>query len=295
MPQLPSEKVFRVFEICAAHQSFTKAADILGTTQSAVSQQIKLLEHAVRLTLFHRQGRRVVLSPEGHALLDAQAKAFDTIHQAVRNARAQKSGLQVSVQVLPGFCVRWLLPRLADFEGQHPEVEVNLLGPDGHGMSPHADLSIDYVTHDKEHWLAEEELFPVVSPAFFDGHQLHGLTGGDLQQKLRTLPLLADASVVGNDTWHEWAKFQAISIATANLRRFPQANMSLALAEYGRGIAMGRTCLVKNALADGTLMELEGFRSPASAGYVIHHSRNRPANAGCERFEAWIKKAIKLD
>ena len=78
---LPPLNWLRAFEASARHLSFTGAARELNMTQSAVSQQIKMLENTLGVELFHRQGRQVVLSSAGRNILEAQKNAFGTIRQ----------------------------------------------------------------------------------------------------------------------------------------------------------------------------------------------------------------------
>ena len=289
---LPSEKTFRVFEVCATYQSFTAAAERLGITQSAVSQQIKMLENNLGVDLFHRSGREVVLSSAGRNILDVQRNAFGSIRHAAQRERAERDGLQLSVQVLPGFSVRWLLPRLSGFENAHPDVDLTILTEaDGQNpRHPEADMLILYSAQNHEKWLAQEVIFPVAAPEFITRHGLEDMSGSALVERLQTLPVLGDSDP---RTLDRWAAAFNIHTPREHLRRYPQSNMSLQLAEYGQGIALGRTCLVLDAIAAGTLVELPGFRVPANAGYVIQRNLQKIRTTGFTLFEAWITQALR--
>lgn len=295
MHLLPSEKVFRVFDVCAAYQSFTLAADRLGITQSAVSQQIKMLENTLGVELFHRQGRQVVLSLAGRNILEAQKNAFRAIRQTAERERAEKGRLGVSAQVLPGFSVRWLLPRLRAFEDAHPDVKLTILTEaDGHNPRyPETDMLILYSSQNQDQWLAQEHIFPVASPAFVERHALQNISRDGLARAVASLPLLGDIRQHSLDIWDRWSAEHHIPVPMEQLRRYPQSNMSLQLSEYGQGIALGRTCLVLDAIVAGALVELPGFRVPADAGYVIKANPQRVRTEGFTLFERWITQAIQ--
>ena len=97
--RLPPLNGLRSFEAAARHLSFTRAADELCVTPGAVSQQVKSLERALRVTLFRRLPRSLVLTNEGEAYLPAIQSAFDIISKAtdstapaLRGANAASGG-----------------------------------------------------------------------------------------------------------------------------------------------------------------------------------------------------------
>ncbi len=291
---LPSEKVFRVFETCGTYQSFTAAANALGVTQSAVSQQIKMLEESLGLTLFRRQGRQIVLTPSGKKLLDAQKRAFAGIREVILAERDKKESLDVSVEVFPGFSVRWLLPRLSLFFAAHPEVNLNILTLPGDGpeVASDADLTILYTKQHREDWLTQDSLFPVASPDFIKMHDLDDCSDEELPQKLMSLPLLGDTFSRADDIWVEWLKGSGLVPNPNGICRYPQSNMSLMLAELGQGVAMGRSILVQDALDSGALVQVGGARKPSPANYVIKENEMRPMSKGSKIFSNWLAKAL---
>ena len=80
--RLPPLNGLRSFEAAARHLSFTRAADELGVTPGAVSQQVKSLEGALGIALFRRLPRSLVLTDQGEAYLPAIESAFDLISRA---------------------------------------------------------------------------------------------------------------------------------------------------------------------------------------------------------------------
>ena len=120
----------RSFEAVARHLSFSAAAEELHLTQPAVSRQIKGLEDDLGAVLFHRATRRVELSSAGHALLRAVSPALARIDTAVRQIRMTRSREMVSVTTFPSMASLWLMPRLPDFERQHPGADIRIAATD---------------------------------------------------------------------------------------------------------------------------------------------------------------------
>ncbi|WP_102961031.1 LysR substrate-binding domain-containing protein [Mangrovicella endophytica] len=122
---LPPLAALRAFEAAARHLSFTRAADELGMTQSAVSYQIKLLEERVGAPLFIRQTRAVSLSTPGRMLASAATEALDAIAVAYAAAKGTTAGI-LAVSAVPTFAATWLAPRIGAFQMRHPELAVRI-------------------------------------------------------------------------------------------------------------------------------------------------------------------------
>lgn len=114
----------RCFEAAGRLGSFTKAADALHLTQSAISQQIRQLEARLGYLLFVRHARGLALTPKGGALHEATVAAFASLGRTLRQLSAPDAPLQVSC--LPSFALQWLMPRLTEFHRLHPQTPVRL-------------------------------------------------------------------------------------------------------------------------------------------------------------------------
>ena len=112
--RLPPLNGLRSFEAAARHLSFTRAADELGVTPGAVSQQVKSLEGALGVTLFRRLPRSLVLTDAGEAYLPAIESAFDIISRATESTAPALRGRKLRVGIAPRIMkvaapkVRWL-------------------------------------------------------------------------------------------------------------------------------------------------------------------------------------------
>lgn len=140
----------RILREVAAHGSFSKAADALLFTPSAVSQQIAALERSIGAPVVERSTRGVLLTEPGRLLLDAAEAVFAELHHAqerIDRITAGRSRLTIATFGSGG---RHILPRaLAPFAAEHPEVEINVLEREPEAGLPlvrtgQADLAIAY-------------------------------------------------------------------------------------------------------------------------------------------------------
>ena len=119
--------LLRTFEAAARHRSFTAAALELGTTQPAISQQLKRLESRLGIRLFDRIYRGIALTEAGLGLfLQVQAglQQIDAGLQAL-SAQPAREVLQVATDF--AFAAYWLMPRLPRFHAAYPQIDVSLL------------------------------------------------------------------------------------------------------------------------------------------------------------------------
>ncbi|MCO8028762.1 LysR family transcriptional regulator [Brevundimonas diminuta] len=128
---LPSLNALRAFEAMARTGSATRAAAELNVTHSAVSRQVKALETQLGLRLFEGPRHALTLTEAGRGLLPGLTVAFDQIAAAVAEARGDGRDLNVAANA--SLAVKWLIPRLADFNRLYPQVRVHLVE-----LAPHA-------------------------------------------------------------------------------------------------------------------------------------------------------------
>ena len=125
---LPPLTALRSFEAAARSGSFTQAAAVLGVTHGAVSRQVKVLEEWAGVALFDRVGKRVRLTAAGRRFAAHATEALDDLALAGQTLRGTGAVARVlTINALPTFAMRWLLPRLSDFQSRHPAVELRLV------------------------------------------------------------------------------------------------------------------------------------------------------------------------
>jgi LysR family glycine cleavage system transcriptional activator len=125
MAETPPLQAVKVFDAVARHLNFTKAAEELNMTQSAVSYQVKLLESFIGAPLFVRQARGVALSEHGATVAPLVRRALTDLTQAFQSAKAESANLLV-VSTMQTFASTWLAPRIGRFQMANPDIAVRL-------------------------------------------------------------------------------------------------------------------------------------------------------------------------
>lgn len=254
--KLPSLSALRAFEAAARHLSFTRAAEELCVTQAAVSHQVRALEEEIGYALFNRHPRRVSLTEEGRILSQAASTAFAEIARGV-DAMAQVANTgAVNVSVSPSLAVKWLLPRLDDFRAKHPEIDVRISANDRliDPVLEGVDVCIRYGSGNypglETTLLMKDVVYPVCSPAL----QKQLQTPADLAKVV----LLQDEMMIEDEKRPDWKKwFEAAGVsdrAKGERIKFSHAVMMIDAALAGQGVALGRSTLVADDLAQGRLV-----------------------------------------
>jgi LysR family transcriptional regulator, glycine cleavage system transcriptional activator len=258
---LPPLSTLRAFEAAARLASFSRAAEEIHLTPSAISHQIRALEESLGVRLFVRSGRRqVALTSEGGFLSERVAAALASLLEAADVLRrAQRNRLTVSV--LPSFAARWLMPRIGGFVDQHPGMDLNIRSTTTHAdfLRDEVDLAIRFGGGQWPNLRAElfmhDALFPVCSPQLLRG------------RKPQRVGELKDWSWLESDPegWERW--FAAADTALPRGKRrldFGDSSLALQAAIDGSGIALTRHSIAERELANGNVVRLFPAISAAS-------------------------------
>lgn len=199
---MPPLNALRAFEAVARFLSFTKAADELLVTQSAVSRQVKNLEDILGVGLILRKAQ-LELTEEGQRLLPVLTDSFDRMDQVIGSFRRQSKKPPLSLSLPPTFARSLLLQRLPEFQRSCADLEIRietpLVNPDFRN-SGH-DLAVMFGETDTEGLIADvlmrERASPLASP------DLIGRSAwADLRSMIAKAPLIHIRQ--GNDPWHDW-------------------------------------------------------------------------------------------
>jgi LysR family glycine cleavage system transcriptional activator len=290
--RLPPLAAVRAFEAAARLGSFTRAAEELGTTQAAVSYQIKLLEERVGTTLFLRLPRRVELTDTGKRLSVAVGQAFDVLRDAFAAVQEEAGGV-LTISALHSFASNWLAPRLGAFQLAQPEVAVRLIV--NNGLTDFAREDVDVaIRSGKGPWpgLEMHPLFPVrftpvCSPEFLE--RVGGIA--DPADLLR-LPLLST-----EDTW--WpAWFALAGVEAGDLGRRGSVQLSLQQIEgkaamAGQGVAMVTPDLWRDELRAGRLVQPFDLVGDEGSRYWLVYPRPRRLVAKIRMFRDWLLAEVE--
>ena len=286
--QLPPLTALRAFEAAARHLSFARAAEELHVTPAAISQQVKLLEDHLGVSLFLR-GRKLALSETAHAVLPQVSKAFDQIERAMLKARPNKLGDKLVISAPPAFAARWLIPRLEDFQARHPDIELRLDATRRlvNFQVEDVDLAIRFGAGSYPDLIVErlmpEAIIPVAAPAL--AANIH--TPDDLVR----CNLLEDDSHIDNGMFPDWATWLAtlgVDEKPRRVQHFGDANLAAQAAVSGLGATLSWYSLVMDDLKAGRLVHLLDQLIPSTLGYDLVIPQNRAALGKVSAFRAWL-------
>lgn len=249
----------RILHTCAQVGSFTEAANVLGCSQSAVSQSIRQIEERLGFSVFQRSGKGITLTPSGGRFLKTLEASWAHIEKTATIEQRSASVRSIRLCAPPSFTLNWLLPRMPRFYAAHENIQVELEIKENifHTDESDADVVISYWNYERPAFL-EDVLFPVCAPKFAAAHDLEAAMDMDvLIQKLPGLRLIGeDIFPFGTriDAWAFWSQSFDVDLRNVAIRRHSLSHIGLWEAQFGLGIAMGRSTLVDSALVRGTLI-----------------------------------------
>jgi LysR family glycine cleavage system transcriptional activator len=288
---LPPTNSLVVFEAAARHMNFTRAAEELGVTQSAVSRQIQLLEEHLGIALFQRQARGLVLTREGERLHRAVAMGLEHIANVAADLRRSRGPGELTVATSVTFASYWLMARIAKFRSAHPEIELRLLA-----SSPVYDLAaagIDLaVRYGAGEWpgveatrLFDDEIWPVCAPRYLEGRR----------------PLASVADLLGETllhlakfdrNWVTWETFLAAHGVAGEPRQrgltYDNYMVLIQSALRGEGIALCGRRLAEDFLAQGDLVRPIPETLKSDRGFYLIRPREAQMSHAARLFHDWL-------
>jgi DNA-binding transcriptional LysR family regulator len=292
--RLPQIGFFQGFEAAARNLSFTKAAEELFITQSAVSRQIKALEDHLGLKLFERRPRSLALTESGEALYRVAADVLDRLQVATDRLRSESRTRQLSITTTTGFASLWLIPRLRRFTMLEPDIDVRISATtDTLNLERSLiDLAVRYckaeAVPEGAIRLFGEEVVPVCSRSLLRDRSRPLKRLQDLQHHVLLHFDYPGAQKFFMD-WHTWLTALGIGdLKSAGALHFSQYEQMIQAAISGQGVALGRQPLVNDLIQAGTLAAPFKQALVGSRSYFIIES---PAAAGkphVRRFAQWL-------
>jgi DNA-binding transcriptional LysR family regulator len=278
----------RVFEAAARHGSFSRAAEELCVTQSAVSHQVRGLEAWLASPLFERQGNRATLLPHAEALARALTRSLADIENACRQARRAGGPPTLTIAAIPSVAVCWLIPRLGEFRLLAPATEVRLVYA-FHGQPigfRDVDVAIVFAADPPAPMGAVVERFlsgetaPVCAPHLGLGCSA---TGADMVRA----GLLHDSDATG---WRAWLQAEGQPNYLPRGLVFEDFNLLRAAALAGQGVALCPLAIVADDLREGRLVQLSKRTIRADSAYyiVIRDDGSLPSSSLVRLFCDWL-------
>ena len=289
--RLPPLHALAAFEAAARHQSFLKAADELCVTQSAISHRIRQLEDDLGVKLFLRINRNIALTPQGESYLTAVRKALADIEVATRGVtHAVRHTLKVSVA--PAIGSKWLVTRLADFQRQHPDIDLILSASIHLANIKSGEVDVG-VRYGQGNWpglvaykLTDEVLLAVCAPDY------PARVGGQVAPAdIAKARLLRHPSL----PWKPWLEAAGLDWPEPGGGvQFDDAVMMIEAAVAGNGIAVSPGKLVAPYLAAGSLVQLFDL-APRDRGYHVVLAPESVGKPWVMAFADWLVAAARAE
>jgi LysR family glycine cleavage system transcriptional activator len=280
------------FEAAARNLSFTKAAAELHLTQSAVSRQIQQLEDHLKIKLFERRARALLLTESGQLFYRSTQEALQKLHDSARRLRGTAAPNTVVVATTPGFATLWLIPHLAGFTRGHSQVDVRISATneiiedlERAGL----DLAVRYVPEGSVtggRLLFGETVFPVCSPELANNAANPLVTPDDLHHHV--LLYLESPRAAWLD-WELW--FHALGLGDfepAGKLHFSHYDQLIQAALDGHGVALGRHPLLRRLLRERKLVAPFKNKVASSRAYYVVESPAARVKPQVREFADWL-------
>lgn len=291
MRQLPPLNALHAFEVAARYLSFQQAAEELDVTPTAISHQIKILEDRLGLKLFRRRPRPLVLTEAGKALYPAVGTSLDAMAEAIARLKQESESTDLTVSVTTVCATKWLLPRLSEFQQNHPQIDLRLQTSND-VVNLHAqtvDLAIRYGRGSYQGLvckLMSDVFVPVCSPYLLKSkHPLK--EPNDLVHH----PLLHFEWIHYGESAPNWKNWLALAgvdgIDPLRGLKFNEESLAIQAAIAGQGVALCSSIHVADDVALGFLVQpfdivLNGLSYYAV--YLEHH----PKKQFIIKFVGWL-------
>ncbi|WGS52813.1 LysR substrate-binding domain-containing protein [Paraburkholderia sp. D15] len=294
--RLPPLPALRLFEAAGRHQSFKLAAAELHVTPSAVSHSIVGLEEALGVQLFVREPRGISLTATGADYLSYVSEAFSLIAIGTQRLPNHRANRPIALSCAPTFASRWLLPRLAGFRAQWPNVNVSVdtshrqVGFPVDGFDFAIRMSRSPVAGAAWTRLFGERLVPVCSPAYRDSLR----DANDRCDLARATLIHVNAA---SEDWQAWLDATGVEgIGTDDGLRVDTIQLAFEAAGMGLGVALGRRPLVDSDLASGALVEARDQTVASTTAYWLVSADNTERRPELFDFRRWlVEEAQQFD
>lgn len=289
--KLPPVNSLVVFEAAGRHLNFTRAAEELALTQSAVSRQVQLLEEHLGAPLFQRQGRGLQLTREGLRLHRAVTMGLGHVADVAVDIRRHRGSGELTVATSVSFASYWLVARLAKFRAKNPDVELRLVASTRlHDLvAAGVDLAVRYGDGSWEGVDAvrifDNEIWPVCAPSYLGDRP--PLT--EVSQLLDEVLLHLGQFDRNWVTWPAWLKSHGIAgNPTKKGLVFDNYLVLLQAALRGEGIALCGGRLAEDFIARGDLTRPIEATLRSDRSFYLLHPQGQPLTPAARRFRDWL-------
>lgn len=254
--KIPKTELLVTFEVVARHESYTRAAEELALTQSAVFRQVNALEDFLHTALFGHAKKRIYLNAAGKHYLNIVKETLNKLERDTHSIMAWQPAVQaIELAVNPTLSTHWLIPNLREFNKLNPDITVNIhsLANIGDFLNNDYDAAImreDFCTPwSGMEYLFEEEILPVCSRSLLSQPDQKFA----VDELLNELPLLHQSTRTTG--WQEWFALSDVSSPLVNKGpRFDLLSMLIAAVRSNLGTALLPRFAIQRDLDNGDMV-----------------------------------------
>ncbi|RBO84723.1 LysR substrate-binding domain-containing protein [Marinomonas aquiplantarum] len=283
---LPPLNWLHTFEASARHLNFTHAATELCLTQGAVSQQIRLLESHLGVALFQRLPRGLTLTKDGRAYYPVVQDAITRLSVGTSEIFSPDNQSIVKVRGSLSFFSYWLAPKLADFNALYPHIDIRYASHIWLAeWDDEEDMEIRWGHGDWQGLLSQrltwDSLMPVCSPDLLQSNRL--ASPADLAH--HTL-----LHVLGyEEGWGYWLNIMGEDkVDFSKGMQFDTLVSTLRMAELGQGVALARSSMVEDLIAEGRLIAPFDKNIEASESFYLVKASSATLPSAAQVFFDWL-------
>ncbi|MDE1992771.1 MAG: LysR family transcriptional regulator [Rhizobiaceae bacterium] len=279
----------RAVEAVGRLGSLQAAADELGVTVGAVSQQVIKTEAQLGRAVFERTSKGMAVTEAGSSILARLGEGFQALSAAVAAAQHRDDNI-LTISVAPVLAARWLVHRLDRFAKLHPDIRLRIDATTQLVNPATSDVDIS-IRVGNGHWpgvkselLLSQEIFPVVTPQI----------AGALKEPadLLRVPAVIDAHAMF--TWEVWLKAAGLSGASMEARHvFNDASLCLDAAMAGQGVMLAWQTLAAYALQQKCLVDPFGIRAKTGFGHYFITAEGVREARKVTAFKTWMRKEME--
>lgn len=294
---LPPLNALRAFEAAARTGGYVAAAEELGVSPAAVSQQVRNLEDFLGKQLFRRFNNRVLLTDAGQVVFAGASDALQSISALTEQVMSGGTRSRLVISVITSVAERWLEPRLAAFALKEKalRIELRVEGDPVDFARHNIDLRICYGTNIYPEMntirLFQDEVLPLCSPSYLERNANAKTQGMDGVPDDDLIHTSWGPSFVSHPTWHAWfAKSGIDRPIDAKGYQVGMSGLSLDLARDGVGVALGQKVMAAGDLAAGRLVPVSDIAIELGHPYCLVHPRSKARRAGLQALIDWLTK-----
>lgn len=299
MGTLPPLRALQVFEAVGRCGGVAEAARRLGISAGAVSQQMKLLEDTLGLSLMQKDGKRLRLTAIGRQYHESCAAAFESLRVAHAQIERSKNVRNLSVSALPSLLSKWLATRVIEWQAQYPDLSVYLDGthtepsPEGYEIDFRISYGDRVADVDNSIELFRDSVLPVCSPQLLRADAPLASPADILAYPMISVDWLP--KFASPPSWSDWFETNGVDCSTLQNARhvFSLSSVAIQAAIDGHGFVLAQSSMIHDDVMAGRLVMPFKLGLPLPWPYFLTWKKSAFDKPQCRSFHRWLLTRAK--